>query len=675
MVESTEATAAVHDSGVECGVRWEKFTPRVSMKVLLVESDNSTRQIIAALLRKCSYTVSATSDGFKAWEILKENPQNVDLVLTEMELPSISGFTLLTMVMDHETYKNIPVIMMSSHDSISTVFKCMLKGAADFLVKPIRRNELKNLWQHVWRRQITSSQDDGGGDGHLDEKLENKSLNHLENKSLNDRLRGNVVFMQENMECSEKGSDAQSSCTIEMEGESTYLQSILETKQRKGSDISLRSGTVALTGEHNVLSHNESPMQEGELEDKPTMLDREKNCLDGMYKSNEPTPYGDRSPRTIEAADEEKSFEEAIDLIGGMDKQLYVQRSTTAASASDVSESNAYQKNSHYKSISMPRIELYSRLCQHSSCYKTHNGELSTLNYSTPSAFSQYNKRTLVLSLGMTTDTESRECFATSKAPTHHGSNSTTNAPQTPNVNREDPVSFGLEHTSPRVTDRCSPHQVDLFTALTVEMTSDNLCHGDRIAMQPVDDPQAAHRSWNSSATQLQEAGHTNLSHQSNPISSSSMQYDNREDNTSKSVIHDRAQKQDEIKELAVEQREVSYTPILNRHHPNITGSGSSCDKNKGYTNGVNNPQAEPESGNAESQFAPEGIKLTDLQRFNQREAALNKFRLKRKERCFEKKVRYHSRQRLAEQRPRVKGQFVRQIQTDSETSSRRLNS
>jgi len=41
---------------------------------------------------------------------------------------------------------------MSSHDSVSMVLKCMLKGAADFLIKPIRRNELGNLWQHVWRR-------------------------------------------------------------------------------------------------------------------------------------------------------------------------------------------------------------------------------------------------------------------------------------------------------------------------------------------------------------------------------------------------------------------------------------------------------------------------------------------------------------------------------------------
>lgn len=36
-------------------VRWEKFLPRMPVRVLLVEGDDSTRQIIAALLRKCSY--------------------------------------------------------------------------------------------------------------------------------------------------------------------------------------------------------------------------------------------------------------------------------------------------------------------------------------------------------------------------------------------------------------------------------------------------------------------------------------------------------------------------------------------------------------------------------------------------------------------------------------------
>jgi len=65
--------------------------------------------------------------------------------------------------MTHSVCKDIPVIMMSSNDSMSTVFECLSKGAADFLVKPIRKNELKNLWQHVWRRCHSSSGSGSGG--------------------------------------------------------------------------------------------------------------------------------------------------------------------------------------------------------------------------------------------------------------------------------------------------------------------------------------------------------------------------------------------------------------------------------------------------------------------------------------------------------------------------------
>lgn len=130
--------------------------------------------------------VAAVADGLKAWELLKGRPHNVDLILTEVDLPSISGYALLSLIMEHDTCKNIPVIsmllppfsyccrkscqhvkfthtqssflsaVMSSNDSVSTVYRCMLRGAADFLVKPVRKNELKNLWQHVWRRRAVS---------------------------------------------------------------------------------------------------------------------------------------------------------------------------------------------------------------------------------------------------------------------------------------------------------------------------------------------------------------------------------------------------------------------------------------------------------------------------------------------------------------------------------------
>ncbi|KAF2315155.1 hypothetical protein GH714_038282 [Hevea brasiliensis] len=175
------------------------------LRVLLVEADDSTRQIIAALLRKCSYRVTAVPDGLMAWETLKGGPHNIDLILTEVELPSISGYALLTLVMEHDICKNIPVIMMSSHDSISMVLKCMLKGAADFLIKPVRRNELKNLWQHVWRRQNLTA-------GHIPQNspdAQHKVETASENNSTSDRSSDCATSSHKRKECTEKGCDAQ----------------------------------------------------------------------------------------------------------------------------------------------------------------------------------------------------------------------------------------------------------------------------------------------------------------------------------------------------------------------------------------------------------------------------------------------------------------------------------
>ncbi|XP_048236098.1 two-component response regulator-like APRR7 isoform X2 [Ricinus communis] len=138
-------------------VCWERFLHLGSLKVLLVENDYSTRHVVTALLRNCSYEVIEATNGLQAWRILEDLTNQIDLVLTEVVMPCLSGIGLLYKIMSHKTRKNVPVIMMSSHDSMGLVFKCLSKGAVDFLVKPIRKNELKNLWQHVWRRCHSSS--------------------------------------------------------------------------------------------------------------------------------------------------------------------------------------------------------------------------------------------------------------------------------------------------------------------------------------------------------------------------------------------------------------------------------------------------------------------------------------------------------------------------------------
>lgn len=51
------------------------------------------------------------------------------------------------------TSAGLTFIMMSSKDDEKTIMKSLEAGATDFLVKPLKGNELKNLWMHVWRKE------------------------------------------------------------------------------------------------------------------------------------------------------------------------------------------------------------------------------------------------------------------------------------------------------------------------------------------------------------------------------------------------------------------------------------------------------------------------------------------------------------------------------------------
>jgi len=96
----------------------------------------------------------------------------------------------------------------------------------------------------------------------------------------------------------------------------------------------------------------------------------------------------------------------------------------------------------------------------------------------------------------------------------------------------------------------------------------------------------------------------------------------------------------------------------------NGSASGSNAGANNGQSGLGVAPMATDNDPAMDGVSGANGV-CTEQMRFARREAALNKFRQKRKERCFEKKVRYQSRKRLAEQRPRVRGQFVRQAVYD----------
>ncbi|XP_010539470.1 PREDICTED: two-component response regulator ARR18-like [Tarenaya hassleriana] len=129
--------------------RKEQFP--VGMRVLAVDDNPTCLRKLEELLLSCKYHVTTTKEAKAALEMLREESNKFDLVISDVEMPDMDGFKLLELV---ALEMNLPVIMLSAHSDYDHVMKGITHGACDYLIKPVGLKELRNIWQHVVRNNI-----------------------------------------------------------------------------------------------------------------------------------------------------------------------------------------------------------------------------------------------------------------------------------------------------------------------------------------------------------------------------------------------------------------------------------------------------------------------------------------------------------------------------------------
>ncbi|CAK8567706.1 unnamed protein product [Lathyrus sativus] len=635
-------------------LRWEKFLPKMVLRVLLVEADDCTRQIITALLRKCNYKVAAVADGLKAWEILKGRPRNFDLILTEVDLPSVSGYALLSLIMEHDSCKTIPVIMMSSQDSVSTVYKCMCRGAADYLVKPIRINELRNLWQHVWRRQSLTAT--AGMNGPQDESDAQQKVEAMaENNAASNRSSGDAACIQRNKDLIEKGSDAQSSCTKpNMEAESGLVDNMQEFTQLKCAEA---CPSEIKTHEFDIHLGQTLIAQDSHAGGLSVA-----NCKNGETSTNNGKDVNDQEHFRIASTSGEvhdnhyvqiNSTKEAIDLIGAFRTHPNCSLKKSSIDWTD-------------KLDNSPQLDLSLRSSHPSNFEKELTEERNTLMHSNASAFKRYTNRQLHASPAVVVNFSDQQ----REQKTNNGNhNSDSSIPSMQKCNIS-PATAQSKESELATSHSQQGHSLPI-PVKGVRFNDLRVAYGSTLPQGFC--TQSGPPSMPGSVVFLEQNFQADALYQPNVKENNSEQvYEPRCPNGN-STSNQNVYTQEHRPEHAEDQRLISPTTDQsvssslcnngNASHLNSIGYGSNC----GSSSNIENVAAFRTS--AVSDGKNEDLTnggYSHSHRSMLREAALNKFRLKRKERCYEKKVRYESRKKLAEQRPRVKGQFVRQVNPDS---------
>ncbi|XP_061348492.1 two-component response regulator ORR24-like [Gastrolobium bilobum] len=122
----------------------------VRMRVLAVDDNQVCLNVLENMLRKCQYHVTTTTQSIKALEILRENKNKFDLVISDVNMPYMDGFKLLETV---GLEMDLPVVMLTVCNDKELVMKGVMHGACDYLIKPPRIDVLRNIWQHVLRQK------------------------------------------------------------------------------------------------------------------------------------------------------------------------------------------------------------------------------------------------------------------------------------------------------------------------------------------------------------------------------------------------------------------------------------------------------------------------------------------------------------------------------------------
>ncbi|KAK9707483.1 hypothetical protein RND81_07G200500 [Saponaria officinalis] len=126
------------------------------LRVLVVDDDPTWLKILEKMLKKCSYDVTTCGLAREALRLLRDRKDGFDIVISDVNMPDMDGFKLLEHV---GLEMDLPVIMMSVDGETRRVMKGVQHGACDYLLKPIRMKELKNIWQHVVRKRLNEVRD------------------------------------------------------------------------------------------------------------------------------------------------------------------------------------------------------------------------------------------------------------------------------------------------------------------------------------------------------------------------------------------------------------------------------------------------------------------------------------------------------------------------------------
>lgn len=118
------------------------------LKAMVIDDSKTIRRTAETLLKKVGCEVITAVDGFDA--LAKIADHKPDIIFVDIMMPRLDGYQTCSLIKRNRTFKDTPVIMLSSKDGLFDKAKGRIVGSDQYLTKPFSRDELLDAIQkHV----------------------------------------------------------------------------------------------------------------------------------------------------------------------------------------------------------------------------------------------------------------------------------------------------------------------------------------------------------------------------------------------------------------------------------------------------------------------------------------------------------------------------------------------
>ena len=114
---------------------------KMSKHILIVDDSKTIRNLVSFILKKEGYKVTMAEDGLDGLEKLYA-ADDIDLVISDINMPNMDGFTFIRTVREQEVYRNLPIVVLSTEGQEKDIKQGISLGANLYMVKPAQPQQM-----------------------------------------------------------------------------------------------------------------------------------------------------------------------------------------------------------------------------------------------------------------------------------------------------------------------------------------------------------------------------------------------------------------------------------------------------------------------------------------------------------------------------------------------------